>query len=97
MSAKSILIQDNPWKGEYVNAFCYSSNLLDFATEFLVLTPRSSLVKIYREYKILNLLEFTSKRKRMSVIVRDEDGQLLLFCKGADRLGSQLVFSSLRD
>jgi hypothetical protein len=26
----------------------------------------------------------------MSVIVRDEDGQILLLCKGADRLGQQL-------
>ncbi|KAL6140715.1 hypothetical protein ACLB2K_059011 [Fragaria x ananassa] len=41
---------------------------------------------VEREYKILNILEFTSKRKRMSVIVRDEDGQLLLFCKGADSI-----------
>ncbi|KAI8544626.1 hypothetical protein RHMOL_Rhmol08G0311300 [Rhododendron molle] len=37
-------------------------------------------------YKILNLLDFTSKRKRMSVIAQDEDGQLLLFCKGADSI-----------
>lgn len=29
----------------------------------------------------------------MSVIVRDEDGQIFLFCKGADRLGSQLLFN----
>lgn len=43
-------------------------------------------VELYREYKILNLLEFTSKRKRMSVIVRDEEGSIILFCKGADRL-----------
>lgn len=41
---------------------------------------------VEREYKILNLLEFTSKRKRMSVIVRDEEGNIILFCKGADRL-----------
>ncbi|KAM5579459.1 putative phospholipid-transporting ATPase 4 [Rosa sericea] len=41
---------------------------------------------VEREYQVLNLLEFTSKRKRMSVIVRDEDGQLLLFCKGADSI-----------
>lgn len=40
---------------------------------------------LYREYKILNLLDFTSKRKRMSVIIRDESGQILLLCKGADR------------
>ncbi|MED6118736.1 putative phospholipid-transporting ATPase 4 [Stylosanthes scabra] len=40
---------------------------------------------VEREYKILNLLDFTSKRKRMSVIVRDEEGNIILFCKGADR------------
>ncbi|KAL6335373.1 hypothetical protein AAG906_029616 [Vitis piasezkii] len=39
-----------------------------------------------QEYQILNLLEFTSKRKRMSVIVRDEDGQIFLLCKGADSI-----------
>ncbi|KAE8704564.1 Phospholipid-transporting ATPase 6 [Hibiscus syriacus] len=47
-----------------------------------------------REYKILNLLEFTSKRKRMTVIVRDEEGKIILMCKGAgsiifDRLAKQ--------
>ncbi|PKU73362.1 probable phospholipid-transporting ATPase 4 isoform X1 [Dendrobium catenatum] len=39
-----------------------------------------------REFKILNLLEFNSKRKRMSVVVQDESGQINLFCKGADSL-----------
>ncbi|MED6195380.1 Phospholipid-transporting ATPase 10 [Stylosanthes scabra] len=37
-----------------------------------------------RTYKLLNILEFTSARKRMSVIVRDEEGKLLLLSKGAD-------------
>ncbi|OMP06279.1 Cation-transporting P-type ATPase, partial [Corchorus capsularis] len=37
-----------------------------------------------RLYKLLNVLEFNSSRKRMSVIVRDEEGKLLLLCKGAD-------------
>ncbi|XP_042024546.1 probable phospholipid-transporting ATPase 4 [Salvia splendens] len=41
---------------------------------------------VEREYKLLNLLDFTSKRKRMSVIVRDENDQILLFCKGADSI-----------
>lgn len=40
--------------------------------------------KVEREYRILNVLEFNSARKRMSVIVRDEKDQLFLFCKGAD-------------
>jgi phospholipid-translocating ATPase len=40
-----------------------------------------------RTYKLLNVLEFSSARKRMSVIVKDEtDGQIILLCKGADRL-----------
>ncbi|OVA10185.1 Cation-transporting P-type ATPase [Macleaya cordata] len=40
--------------------------------------------KVERSYKILNFLEFNSSRKRMSLIVRDEEGKLLLLCKGAD-------------
>ncbi|KAL2546544.1 putative phospholipid-transporting ATPase 9 [Forsythia ovata] len=40
--------------------------------------------RVERSYKLLNVLEFNSSRKRMSVIVRDEDGKLLLLCKGAD-------------
>ncbi|XP_037944939.1 probable phospholipid-transporting ATPase IA isoform X2 [Teleopsis dalmanni] len=35
-------------------------------------------------YEILNVLEFTSSRKRMSVIVRTPDGKIKLLCKGAD-------------
>lgn len=34
--------------------------------------------------KILDILEFTSDRKRMSVIAKMPDGKLKLFCKGAD-------------
>eukprot|EP00850_Spirogloea_muscicola_P023558 SM000367S13680 [mRNA] locus=s367:22140:28006:+ [translate_table: standard] len=39
---------------------------------------------IEREYQLLNLLEFNSTRKRMSVVVRDPDGHLMIMCKGAD-------------
>lgn len=38
----------------------------------------------FRTYKLLNTLEFSSARKRMSVIVSTEEGRLFLFCKGAD-------------
>lgn len=37
-----------------------------------------------RRFEVLEILEFTSNRKRMSVIVRSPDGKLLLFSKGAD-------------
>jgi len=36
------------------------------------------------EYDVLAVLEFTSERQRMSVVVRRPDGRVTLFCKGAD-------------
>lgn len=41
-----------------------------------------------RTYKLLQVLEFSSSRKRMSVIVRSEENDLLLLSKGADRFES---------
>ena len=38
----------------------------------------------FEMYKILDVIEFTSNRKRMSVIVRMPDDRLCVFCKGAD-------------
>ncbi|CAO2836402.1 unnamed protein product [Amaranthus hypochondriacus] len=40
--------------------------------------------KVKRSYELLHVLEFSSSRKRMSVIIRNEENKLLLFCKGAD-------------
>lgn len=37
-----------------------------------------------QEFQILNVCEFNSTRKRMSVIVRCPDGKIKLYCKGAD-------------
>ncbi|XP_038892983.1 putative phospholipid-transporting ATPase 9 isoform X1 [Benincasa hispida] len=42
--------------------------------------------KVDRAYKLLHVLEFNSSRKRMSVIVRNEEDKILLFCKGADSI-----------
>lgn len=40
---------------------------------------------IAEEYEVLRMIEFTSDRKRMSVIVRrTSDSQLISFVKGAD-------------
>ena len=38
------------------------------------------------KYKILDVLEFNSTRKRMSVILEREDGKIVLYCKGADSI-----------
>lgn len=37
-------------------------------------------------YQILNTLNFTSDRKRMSVIALAPSGDIVLFCKGADNV-----------
>ncbi|KAF9613075.1 hypothetical protein IFM89_005523 [Coptis chinensis] len=67
----------------------------EFGFEFYKRTQASVFIReqypscghpIEREFKILNLLDFSSKRKRMSVIVQDEDGNILLLCKGADSI-----------
>ena len=38
------------------------------------------------KYTLLHVIEFNSDRKRMSVIVRDENNRVLIICKGADSI-----------
>lgn len=64
----------------------------EFGFEFFKRTQTSVFLQevdtsgkmVEREYKILDLLEFNSARKRMSVVIQDEDDQIFVFCKGAD-------------
>ncbi|KAJ3692468.1 hypothetical protein LUZ60_012818 [Juncus effusus] len=72
-------------------AFVIAARELGF--EFFQRTPNSVSLRerdpqkgnfVTRTYKILNVLEFSSARKRMSVIVKDEDDRIFLFSKGAD-------------
>lgn len=43
------------------------------------------------KYKLLHVCEFTSTRKRMSVIVKDPQGKIILMCKGADSVIMELL------
>ncbi|XP_047440774.1 probable phospholipid-transporting ATPase IA isoform X6 [Mugil cephalus] len=50
-------------------------------------TPDSVIVEMLgteEKYELLHVLEFTSVRKRMSVIMRTPSGKIRLYCKGAD-------------
>jgi len=38
------------------------------------------------KYKLLNVIEFNSTRKRMTVIVRDPENRIRVMCKGADSI-----------
>lgn len=42
-------------------------------------------------YALLNILEFNSDRKRMSVIVKEPGGKIILMCKGADNVIKQRI------
>eukprot|EP00736_Rhodelphis_marinus_P013787 Rmarinus@m.20920 len=46
-----------------------------------------------RVYEVLAVCEFTSSRKRMSIVLRRENGDIELLCKGADTV----IFERLRD
>uniref|UniRef100_A0A8C1U9X5 Phospholipid-transporting ATPase n=1 Tax=Cyprinus carpio TaxID=7962 RepID=A0A8C1U9X5_CYPCA len=50
-------------------------------------TPDCVIVESHgkeEKYELLHVLEFTSTRKRMSVIMRTPSGKIRLYCKGAD-------------
>ncbi|XP_068181084.1 probable phospholipid-transporting ATPase IA isoform X5 [Antennarius striatus] len=50
-------------------------------------TPDSVIIEALgteEKYELLHVLEFTSARKRMSVIMRTPSGKIRLYCKGAD-------------
>ncbi|KAL2810880.1 hypothetical protein BJX63DRAFT_300236 [Aspergillus granulosus] len=48
-------------------------------------------------YRILDVIEFSTTRKRMSVIVKMPDGQICLFCKGADSVVRMRLQAPLAD
>ncbi|XP_071642115.1 probable phospholipid-transporting ATPase IA isoform X4 [Temnothorax longispinosus] len=59
----------------------------NFNYVFDMRTPSYVEIKALGEtqrYEILNVIEFTSARKRMSVIVKTPEGKIKIFCKGAD-------------
>lgn len=58
-----------------------------FGYDFYARRPHSITCRIKgqeAEYEILNVCEFNSTRKRMSVVLRDPEGKVKLYCKGAD-------------
>jgi len=58
-----------------------SQNIISVKTPFQILT-----------YELLNVLEFTSSRKRMSVIIKDnQNGEIWLLTKGADSVIEKLL------
>lgn len=52
-------------------------------------TPGNDGEPVSETYEILDVIEFSSKRKRMSIILRFPDGRICIICKGADSIVMQ--------
>jgi magnesium-transporting ATPase (P-type) len=46
-------------------------------------------------YKLLNVIEFDSDRKRMTTIFEAPNGEILCICKGADSIVKELLKDKL--
>jgi phospholipid-transporting ATPase len=60
-----------------------------FGYHFYARRPHSihcTIQSAENEYQILNVCEFNSTRKRMSVVLRDPQNRIVLYCKGADTM-----------
>ncbi|EHB06942.1 Putative phospholipid-transporting ATPase IC [Heterocephalus glaber] len=71
----------SPDEGALVNA------ARNFGFAFLARTQNTITISelgIQRTYNVLAILDFNSDRKRMSIIVRTPEGNIRLYCKGAD-------------
>lgn len=54
--------------------------------------PGQSGEQVTETYNVLKVIEFSSSRKRMSIVVRMPDGRICVICKGADNV----IMSRLR-
>ncbi|EGR33431.1 phospholipid-translocating p-type flippase family protein, putative, partial [Ichthyophthirius multifiliis] len=77
--------------------------LLNFAKftgfEFIGIDENDNMTIIYKNqkkyiFKLLHVLEFNSTRKRMSIIVQNEQNEILLYTKGADSVIEKRMSSS---
>jgi phospholipid-transporting ATPase len=58
---------------------------LQYGYEFVARKPESVTIRVFNSrdevYEVLNVIEFTSARKRMSVIVRTPKGEIKIYVK----------------
>jgi phospholipid-translocating ATPase len=52
----------------------------------MILKDTTSGVEKTKSFELLHVCEFSSDRKRMSVVVKDERGQIKVLTKGADSI-----------
>ncbi|KAL2062033.1 hypothetical protein VTL71DRAFT_6299 [Oculimacula yallundae] len=58
--------------------------VVDRPSQSITIVSKDGERQTRETYEVLDIVEFSSKRKRMSIIIRFPDGQICLFTKGAD-------------
>ncbi|KAI6714559.1 hypothetical protein B2J93_2415 [Marssonina coronariae] len=58
--------------------------VVDRESQSITILTRDAGREVRETYEVLDVVEFSSRRKRMSIIIRLPDGKICLFCKGAD-------------
>jgi phospholipid-transporting ATPase len=83
----SVFNASSPDELALVNAakyFGYCFKGRDEDNNMIIEVSNNEIGALEAKYKLLNVLEFNSTRKRMSVIVRTPDDKIKIMCKGAD-------------
>ena len=50
----------------------------------VVIKVKNDLTEKIEKHELLNVIEFTSARKRMTVVIKRNDGKIMCMTKGAD-------------
>ncbi|CAD6194597.1 unnamed protein product [Caenorhabditis auriculariae] len=69
----------------------------NFGYVFRARTPQSITIEVMGKeevYQLLCILDFNNERKRMSVVTKNSEGKIRLYCKGADMMIMQRLKSS---
>ncbi|XP_069780089.1 phospholipid-transporting ATPase IC isoform X3 [Narcine bancroftii] len=87
----TVMVEDNNGQIVYQAASPDEGALVtaarNFGFAFLSRTQSAITISelgVKRTYEVLAILDFNSDRKRMSIILREPEGKIKLYCKGAD-------------
>lgn len=96
----SVIITNDGYSSESPDEEALVSTAADLSAKFVSRVPDESisieLAGQLSKFKLLSTIEFDSDRKRMSVIVKAPNGQIIIYTKGADTIMLDL-FSSEED
>jgi magnesium-transporting ATPase (P-type) len=93
--SKNILNSSSPDELALINgAKYYGIEFEERTGDGAIIVKQNGIVK---KYRLLNVIEFTSERKRMTVVVRTPENKIKVICKGADAVLAPLLAENQRN